>query len=60
MSKAARSHDEELTHNGSADASNREFWNDVGSTIESTKDSMQPLLHNWLPSGIEGTSIHLD
>ncbi|KID99408.1 nuclear pore complex protein Nup107, partial [Metarhizium majus ARSEF 297] len=36
-----------------ADASNREFWNGVGATIDATKDNMQPLLHNWLLSGIE-------
>ncbi|KHN98548.1 nuclear pore complex protein Nup107 [Metarhizium album ARSEF 1941] len=36
-----------------ADTSNREFWKGVGATIDATKDNMQPLLQNWLLSGIE-------
>lgn len=45
-----------LTNGNSAPATNREFWTGVGNTIRATKDNMQPLLENWLLSGIEGTS----
>lgn len=38
----------------SLEAANRDFWNGVGGTIDATRDNMQPLLHNWLLSGIEG------
>ncbi|KAK2593580.1 Nucleoporin nup84 [Conoideocrella luteorostrata] len=32
----------------------REFWGRVGNEIKTTKHNMQPLLQNWLLSGIEG------
>ncbi len=33
-------------------ATNRKFWNNVGEEIKLTKESMQPLLKDWLLSGI--------
>ncbi|OAA39679.1 nuclear pore complex protein Nup107 [Metarhizium rileyi] len=36
-----------------SDASNREFWNGVGGTMDSIRDNMQPLLQGWLLAGIE-------
>lgn len=37
-------------------ATNRKFWNNVGDEIKLTKESMQPLLKDWLLSGITGES----
>ncbi|KAI5462992.1 nuclear pore protein 84/107 [Mariannaea sp. PMI_226] len=31
----------------------RKFWNEVGRQVKVAKESMQPLLQNWLVSGIE-------
>jgi nuclear pore complex protein Nup107 len=35
-------------------ATNRKFWNNVGDEIKLTKESMQPLLKEWLLPGIQG------
>lgn len=36
-------------------AAKREFWTKAGDEIKVTKDSMQPLLHDWLMTSIQGT-----
>lgn len=37
-----------------APASNREYWSKMGAEVKATKDSMQPLLSDWLLTGIAG------
>lgn len=39
-----------------APATNREYWAKVGTEIRATKDCMQPLLSEWLLTGIAGKS----
>lgn len=36
----------------------RKFWTEVGVTISKAKEHMQPLLSNWLLTGIEGKFIN--
>lgn len=44
--------DQDRQHDISGTAK-RDFWNGVGDEIKRAKDNMQPLLKNWLLSGIE-------
>jgi nuclear pore complex protein Nup107 len=46
--------DEIADHKRRAPVSNREYWTKMGVEVKATKDSMQPLLSEWLLTGIAG------
>lgn len=46
--------DRVANHHDRAPVSNREYWTKMGVEVKATKDSMQPLLSEWLLTGIAG------